>query len=123
MADTDTGFGIPISKGNILSQTDIGYILTFNLEHLLLHKLFGGQLFTKNKYPLSLMVSPCSIIEIYQYPLVLNAPILAIAQKESNVIVFIKSKEINEDLRLVFWFKRYPRTFKNDYDLVDVPEQ
>lgn len=125
MSINTNAFGIPVTKGKLLSKTEHGFVVSFNLENLLIQKLIGGQLFSKDQQPLTLMVSPSSLPSLFQYPLILNSPDLAMAQKESSIIVFIKSPKFkfSEDLRIVFWFHRHPRELINDDDLVDVPDQ
>ncbi len=123
MADSAHVFGVPITKGKLISKTVIGFIVSFNLEHLLLERLLGAQLYSKDQQPLSLMVRPTTLTNIYQYPLILNSPNLAIVQKEYTAIVFVKFRDFTPDLRIVFWFKRIPQKVENDYDFIDLPDK
>jgi hypothetical protein len=118
-------FGIPVTLGKLLSKTNNGLVVSFNLEHLLIQRLLRGQLYSENHQPLTLMVSPSSLPQLFQYPLLPTSPEFAIAQKEFTVFVFIKSPKFTftPDLRVVFWFQRNLIESVNDNDLLDTPDQ
>ena len=123
--ESENIFGIPVTNGKLLSKTDKGFIVSFNMEHLLMKCLLKGQIYTKNKQPLTPIVSPNLLPNIFQYPLLPNSPDFALAQKESKIFLFIKTPkfQLSQDLRAVFWFQRHVIPVKNDNDFLDIPDE
>jgi len=71
----DIIFGIPVTKGKLLSKGDNGFIVSFNFEHLLINKLLAGQLFSSKRITLTDYIYPLkNITDLFQYTELPNSP-------------------------------------------------
>lgn len=122
---SDPSFGIPITKGKLLSKTDNGFVVSFNFDHLLLKRLLSGQIYSKDRQPLTPIITPISLPNIFQYPMLPNSPDFALAQKEFTIILFIKTPKFrfSPDLRIIFWFQRSVIPAINENNYHDVPDE
>lgn len=119
-------FGIPITKGRLLSKGEHGAAILFNLRHLHLRQLLRAQLFSANRQALTETVVPhIRVTDIFNFPLSASSPLFAFAQKEYTAIVFLKFPNFafSDSTRIVFWFGRYPIPVKSGNDYLDLPDE
>ncbi len=119
-------FGIPVTKGRLLSKGKNGVVVSYNLRHLLLQRIYRAQLFSANKTPLTSVISPhVRVTDIFDCPNLENPVPFVFAQKEFSAVVFIKTPqfEFSENTRIVFWFARHAREATKDDDILDLPEE
>jgi hypothetical protein len=119
-------FGIPLSKGKIRVTGQNGTVVSFNLRQIYLRRLLRAQLYSPDQKPLTPVIPPHVLVtDVFNYPIV-NSPVdFACAQQEYTVFVFVNNQKLSlsKDLRVVFWFQRYPIPVKKDDDRVDVPDE
>ena len=119
-------FGIPVTKGKILATGKNGVVVSFNLRHLYLNKLYRSQLYSSDQKTLTAPISPHILVtDIYNFPSFNSIVDFAFAQQEYTAIVFINTVKLpfNDNLRIVFWFKRYPIKVEKDDDKIDLPDE
>ncbi|MGA9364591.1 MAG: toll/interleukin-1 receptor domain-containing protein [Bacteroidota bacterium] len=120
------GFGIPLKAGRVTAKGKQGVIVSFNLDHLLMRQVVGVQLFKSDRSQLSPFVNdPTPIVNLFGFPESANPPLVGFSQREREVYLFINllQAKAEDDIRVVFWFVRYPKPVTTDDDLVDLPPE
>jgi len=119
-------FGIPLTKGKLLSKGKFGIVTSFNMRHLYLNTLLRAQLFTADQEPITGIAIPTQrIIDIFQLPLSASSPNFAFGQREFTALVFTKLPDISfsNNTRIVFWFERNSIPCKTMDGREDIPDE